>query len=121
MRVRVSNLSECHSSVLDWEAVDVGEVDEDEAGSGTEDAADVVLDVLDARDPAASRSAHLEEVVRGLDKKMLLVLNKVGEYPAVLPCCPCGYHIRVRCDFLTRGGGVQTRARERLPRRGLLR
>ena len=43
MRVRVSNLSECHSSVLDWEAVGVGEVDEDEAGSGTEDAADVVL------------------------------------------------------------------------------
>ena len=42
------------------------------------DAADVVVEVLDARDPLASRSAHLEEVVQGLGKRVVLVLNKVG-------------------------------------------
>ncbi|KAI0773754.1 GNL3L/Grn1 putative GTPase-domain-containing protein [Fomes fomentarius] len=45
------------------------------------DAADVVVQVLDARDPLASRSAHLEEVVQGLGKRLVLVLNKVDACP----------------------------------------
>lgn len=49
------------------------------------DAADVVVQVLDARDPLASRSAHLEEVVQGLGKRLMLVLNKVGAYLPPLP------------------------------------
>lgn len=44
------------------------------------DVADVVIEVLDARDPSSSRSAHLEEVAKGLGKKVLLVLNKIGAY-----------------------------------------
>ena len=42
------------------------------------DAADVVVEILDARDPLSSRSAHIEEVAKELGKKVLLVLNKVG-------------------------------------------
>ena len=43
------------------------------------DAADVVVEILDARDPLAYRSSHVEEVVKGKDdKKMVLVLNKIG-------------------------------------------
>lgn len=49
------------------------------------DAADVVVQVLDARDPLASRSAHLEEVVQGLGKRLMLVLNKVGAYLPPFP------------------------------------
>jgi nuclear GTP-binding protein len=44
------------------------------------DAADVVVQVLDAREPMASRSSHLEAVVsQKLDVKSLLVLNKIGK------------------------------------------
>lgn len=42
------------------------------------DAADVVLEVLDARDPLAARSAHVEGLAREGGKRVLLVLNKVG-------------------------------------------
>ncbi|KAI0751234.1 hypothetical protein C8Q80DRAFT_1097952 [Daedaleopsis nitida] len=45
------------------------------------DAADVLVEVLDARDPLASRSVHLEEVAQGLNKRVLLVLNKVDVCP----------------------------------------
>ncbi|KAI0772525.1 hypothetical protein BD413DRAFT_45792 [Trametes elegans] len=45
------------------------------------DAADVVLEVLDARDPLAARSAHVEEVAREDGKRVLLVLNKVDACP----------------------------------------
>ena len=42
-------------------------------------AADVVIEVLDARDPASYRLAHIEEVVKASEgKKLLLVLNKIG-------------------------------------------
>lgn len=41
------------------------------------DKSDVLLQVLDARDPLAFRSSYLEKVVEG--KKVLLVLNKIGE------------------------------------------
>lgn len=41
------------------------------------DKSDVLLQVLDARDPLAFRSSYLEKVVEG--KKVMLVLNKIGE------------------------------------------
>lgn len=45
------------------------------------DASDVVLEVLDARDPLGFRCPQLEEAVlqREGNKKLLLVLNKIGE------------------------------------------
>ena len=43
------------------------------------DKADVVLHVLDSRDPLAYRSSHLQEYVKGSEKgKVFLVLNKIG-------------------------------------------
>lgn len=41
--------------------------------------ADVVLEVIDARDPLAFRSEHVEQLVKDAGKKVLLVLNKIGE------------------------------------------
>ena len=45
------------------------------------DAADVVLQILDARDPLGSRCAQVEEAVlsTGAAKRLVLVLNKIGE------------------------------------------
>ena len=43
-------------------------------------AADAVVEVLDARDPLAGRSAHLEEVAAALGRRVVLVLAKVGAY-----------------------------------------
>ncbi|KII96056.1 hypothetical protein PLICRDRAFT_170636 [Plicaturopsis crispa FD-325 SS-3] len=43
------------------------------------DAADVVLEVLDARDPQSYRSKHLEQVVG--DKPLMFVLNKIDLVP----------------------------------------
>ncbi|NXJ97664.1 GNL3 protein, partial [Corythaixoides concolor] len=47
------------------------------------DAADVVLEVLDARDPMGCRCPQLEQAVTcsGGDKKLLLVLNKIDLVP----------------------------------------
>ncbi|EIW62162.1 P-loop containing nucleoside triphosphate hydrolase protein [Trametes versicolor FP-101664 SS1] len=45
------------------------------------DAADVMLEVLDARDPLAARSAHVEGLARESGKRVLLVLNKVDVCP----------------------------------------
>ncbi|KAH9894117.1 hypothetical protein C8Q73DRAFT_826613 [Cubamyces lactineus] len=45
------------------------------------DAADVVVEVLDARDPLAARSTHIEEIAREGGKRVLLVLNKVDACP----------------------------------------
>lgn len=43
------------------------------------DDADVLVEVLDARDPLSFRSAHLEELVAAKpNRKILLVLNKIG-------------------------------------------
>lgn len=43
------------------------------------DAADVIIEVLDARDPLAYHSANLEELIKVQDgKKLLIVLNKIG-------------------------------------------
>jgi nuclear GTP-binding protein len=41
--------------------------------------ADVIIEVLDARDPLPFRSAHLEELASSTSgKRILLVLNKIG-------------------------------------------
>ncbi|XP_069566659.1 guanine nucleotide-binding protein-like 3 [Brachyistius frenatus] len=47
------------------------------------DASDVVIEVLDARDPLGCRCPQLEEAVlqRGANKKLLLVLNKIDLVP----------------------------------------
>ncbi|XP_040890539.1 guanine nucleotide-binding protein-like 3 [Toxotes jaculatrix] len=47
------------------------------------DASDVVIEVLDARDPMGCRCPQLEETVlqRGSNKKLLLVLNKIDLVP----------------------------------------
>ena len=49
---------------------------------------DVVLEVLDARDPVGTRCLDVERFIRrtGGDKKIVLVLNKIGE---ALTCWLC--------------------------------
>lgn len=42
------------------------------------DQADVVLEVLDARDPLGYRCPQLEEAVLTRNKKLMLVLTKIG-------------------------------------------
>ena len=45
------------------------------------EASDVVIQVLDARDPLGSRCPQLEQAVicAGINKKMVLLLNKIGK------------------------------------------
>ena len=47
------------------------------------DAADVIIEVLDARDPLATRCTDVERYVhkRGAAKKLILLLNKIGTPP----------------------------------------
>jgi nuclear GTP-binding protein len=42
--------------------------------------ADVILEILDARDPLGCRTRQIEELIinAGLDKRIILLLNKVG-------------------------------------------
>lgn len=44
--------------------------------------ADVVIEVLDARDPLPCRSLEVENFVRtcGPQKRIILLLNKIGKY-----------------------------------------
>lgn len=49
------------------------------------DAADVVVQILDARDPLAYRSEHLEEILAKAGKKTLLILNKIGTLSSCTP------------------------------------
>lgn len=46
------------------------------------DAADVIIEVLDARDPLSCRCLDVERLVRrsGADKKVILLLNKIGQH-----------------------------------------
>jgi len=59
------------------------------------EAADVVIEVLDARDPLGSRCPQVEEAVisRGPSKRLILLLNKIGlSLPLVvllLETCGC--------------------------------
>lgn len=49
------------------------------------DVADVVIEVVDARDPLAYHSEHVQELIKAREgKKLLLVLNKIGESCRVL-------------------------------------
>lgn len=45
------------------------------------EASDVILEVLDARDPQGCRCPQVEQAViqSGTDKKIVLVLNKIGK------------------------------------------
>ena len=56
------------------------------------EAADVIIEVLDARDPLATRCTDVERYVRksGAAKKLILLLNKIGRplTPAVPLSCP---------------------------------
>ncbi len=45
------------------------------------EAADVVIQVLDARDPEGCRSKEMEQQVTAAGKKMLLVVNKIDLVP----------------------------------------
>ena len=49
------------------------------------EAADVIIEVLDARDPLSTRCTDVERYVRksGASKKLILLLNKIGK-----PSCP---------------------------------
>lgn len=73
------------------------------------DKADVVLHVLDARDPLAYLSTHIQEYVKTSGKgKTFLVINKIGASDTLL-------HIR---DMVT-DCGIKMLARESLSKHGL--
>jgi nuclear GTP-binding protein len=45
------------------------------------EAADVVLQILDARDPLGTRSKQIEEMILTANKRVILVLNKIDLVP----------------------------------------
>lgn len=45
------------------------------------EAADVIVEVLDARDPMGCRSQEIEEEALKLNKKIILILNKIDLVP----------------------------------------
>lgn len=60
------------------------------------EAADVVIEVLDARDPLGCRCLDVERLVRksGADKKVILLLNKIGKTSYLIPqeiCMPWSF------------------------------
>ena len=46
------------------------------------EAADVIIEVLDARDPEGCRNLEIEQLVIKQNKKILLVVNKIDLVPA---------------------------------------
>lgn len=55
------------------------------------EASDVLIEVLDARDPVGTRCRAVERELRSLDggrKKLILVLNKIGEFTLSLSLSP---------------------------------
>lgn len=54
------------------------------------EASDIVLEVLDARDPLGCRCPQVEEVIiKNGHKKLVLVLNKSGEQKGGVPVVFC--------------------------------
>lgn len=70
------------------------------------DQADVVLEVLDARDPQAFRSSHLEKLAASKPgQRTLLVLNKIGKFTVYFSCNMFGLIKYYRRCLPTGGGG----------------
>jgi nuclear GTP-binding protein len=64
------------------------------------DKADVVIEILDARDPLSYRSKALETQVSLKEgQRLLLVLNKIGAYNSLSSILPrCGLHFMCGCQ-----------------------
>jgi nuclear GTP-binding protein len=62
--------------------------------------ADVVLKVVDARDPMVFRSEHVEQLAKDAEKKVLLVLNKIGEYSTLFLGVIFGCSFPPLCSFV---------------------
>lgn len=65
------------------------------------DASDVILEVLDARDPLGTRCADMEKMVlsAGPDKRLVLLLNKIGMLSFLsfsYPCKVCNMIARMK-------------------------
>lgn len=66
------------------------------------DTADVVLEILDARDPLGSRCQALEAEVlsSGTTKKLVLVLNKIGIHRLLLVRESCLFAVYTQFFYL---------------------
>lgn len=53
------------------------------------DGSDVILEILDARDPLGCRTKQIEEMIMasGTNKRVILILNKIGWYRVSLISC----------------------------------